>query len=88
VNNQNFDVQLSNDGSTVWVTAADGSCVGRFSKKFGLDVHTTATEQLDGKPECLHCTHSPAGPDEWAMFCTKVKAHHQIVVPVDLIRWN
>ena len=31
-----FDLQLSADGSTVWVAAFDGSCIGRFSKRWGL----------------------------------------------------
>ena len=50
-------VQVSQDGQTVWVHSADGSTVGRFSKRFGLDVHRTVTEQLQGASQCLHCTH-------------------------------
>lgn len=83
-----FDIQLANDGRTVWVTAADGSCVGRFSKTFGLDVHTTVTEQMSGKAQCLYCTHAPAGRREWSVFRAKVLEHHQIDVPADFIRWS
>lgn len=35
-------VQVSACGTTVWVHGLDGSTVGRFSKRFGMDVHTTA----------------------------------------------
>lgn len=83
-----FDIQVSGDGGTVWVTAADGSCVGRFSKAFGLDVHKSVAEQMAGGSQCLHCTHEPAGPAAWDEFRAQVKAHHQIEVSVDLINWK
>lgn len=47
-------VQVSYDRKTVWVHALDGSTVGRFSKTFGIDAHTTATQQLLGASQCLH----------------------------------
>ena len=83
-----YDIQVSGDGSTVWVTAADGSCVGRFSKTFGLDVHKSAAEQMAGGTQCLHCTHSPSGPDAWDVFRAQVKMHHHIEVPADLVSWG
>ena len=43
-------VEASADGRTVWVHA-----VGRFSLQFGMDAHTTITEQLAGAAQCLHC---------------------------------
>ncbi len=55
-------VQISADGGTVWVHVMDGSTVERFSKRFGLDVHTTVTEQIAGASQCLHCTHETPGP--------------------------
>ena len=62
-------VQVSQDRGTLWVHAPDGSTVGRFSKRFGIDVHKTFAEQLDdGAKPCLHCTHAAAGPDEWLAF--------------------
>ncbi|WP_249193166.1 hypothetical protein [Burkholderia cenocepacia] len=78
-------IDVSSRGDTVWVTAHDGSCVGRFSKRFGIDVHRTVTEQLEGADQCLHCTHEPAGEAEWKAFREAVLQHHGIDVPVDVI---
>ena len=84
-----FGIQASADGKTVWVHAADGSCVGRFDKRFGLDVHTTASEQInEGKPQCLLCTHEAAGPDDWQRFRAAVKAHHAIEVPNETVTFE
>lgn len=81
-------VQVSADGSTVWVHAIDGSTVGRFSKRFGLDVHATATDQINGAIQCLHCTHAPAGPIEWKLFRRLMQQHHQIDVEAGLIEFK
>lgn len=81
-------VEVSADGSTVWVLALDGSTVGRFSKRFGLDVHTTVTEQLNGLSQCLNCTHEPAGLNEWHMFRESMKQYYEIEVPHDLIKFD
>ena len=62
-------VQVSHDRRTVWVHADDGSTVGRFSKVFGMDVHTTVTEQMNGASQCLKCTHEAPGLNEWNLFC-------------------
>lgn len=82
------DIQVSALGDTVWITSDDGSCVGRFSKRFGIDVHRTVTEQLAGADQCLHCTHEAAGPAEWQVFCEAIKKHHGIEVPVNTIRFE
>ncbi|MEJ6003686.1 hypothetical protein [Paucibacter soli] len=81
-------VQVSQDGSTVWVFAMDGSTVGRFSKRFGLDVHTTVTAQMNGSKECIHCTHEPAGHKEWLEFCELMKKHYDIEVSVELVEFQ
>lgn len=73
-------VQVSQDRKTVWVHAKDGSTVGRFSKTFGMDVHTTITEQLKGAGQCLHCTHEPPGQAEWDKFCDLMLKHYEITV--------
>lgn len=80
-----YGIDVSAAGDTVWVTGHDGSCVGRFSKRFGIDVHRTVTEQLAGADQCLHCTHTAAGVDEWHVFREAVQMHHGIYVPVDTI---
>ncbi len=76
-------VQISADGGTVWVHADDGSTVGRFSRRFGMDVHSTASAQLTGASQCLHCTHAPAGKHEWMDFCRLILEHHGIEVDVN-----
>ncbi len=81
-------VQVSEDGRTVWVHGNDGSSVGRFSKVFGLDVHTTVTQQMEGAHQCLHCTHEAAGPEDWAKFVELMREHHGINVPPELITFD
>ena len=83
----NAHVQIAADGGTVWVHADDGSTVGRFSKRFGMDVHTTVTEQLKGSSQCLHCTHTPSDSQQWQEFVQLMASHHQINVPIDLVRF-
>ncbi|RQQ88740.1 hypothetical protein DF134_19415 [Burkholderia stagnalis] len=80
-----YSIDVSSLGDTVWVTAHDGSCVGRFSKRFGIDVHRTVTEQLAGADQCLRCTHTPAGAIEWSVFREEIAKHYGIEVPVDAI---
>ncbi|MEX3985994.1 hypothetical protein AB4Y45_44805 [Paraburkholderia sp. EG287A] len=84
---QPYSIDVSSLGDTVWVTAHDGSCVGRFSKRFGIDVHRTVTEQLAGADQCLHCTYEPAREGEWQVFREAVLQHHGIDVPLDTIRF-
>lgn len=85
---ENYDIQLSGSGDTVWVTAADGSCIGRFSKRFGIDVHTAVTDQMAGKSQCLFCTHTPSVQADWDIFREQVLQHHSIEVPAQLIKWD
>lgn len=79
-------VQVSADASTVWVHALDGSTVGRFSKRFGLDVHTTVTQQMEGSAQCLHCTHVPPTASDWQKFCKLMKQHYGIEINAALIK--
>ena len=81
-------VQVSDDRKTVWVHALDGSTVGRFSKTFGIDAHTTATQQLQGASQCLHCTHEPPTHADWLTFCRLMQEHHGIAVDENLIRFE
>ena len=83
-----YGIEVSADGRTVWVHASDGSCVGRFSKTFGLDVHKTLAGQIEGGSQCLYCTHEPAGAREWNEFRAQMLAHHNIEVPADLVSWG
>ncbi len=81
-------VEVSACGNTVWVNShLDGSCIGRFSKRHGIDVHRTGTEQALGAGECLYCTHGPAGREEWDKFREAMLTHYGVNLPVDLIAW-
>lgn len=83
-----YDVQASSDKTTVWVHGPDGSCVGRFSKKFGLDVHTSITDQMRGASQCLNCTHEPASIKDWEAFRSDMMTHFNIPVDRELIAWT
>lgn len=83
-----FEIVASENGATVWVNGDDGSCIGRFSKVFGIDVHTTATAQMDGASECIFCTKTPGGPQDWAKFREKVLEAYGIDVPEDTISFE
>lgn len=78
-------IQVSDCGKTVWVHHPDGSTVGRFSRTFGMDVHTTITSQLQGASQCLHCTHKAPTQADWELFCELMRKHYNIQVPVDLL---
>ncbi|WP_396334122.1 hypothetical protein [Burkholderia anthina] len=84
-NSSAYSIDVSSLGDTVWVTGKDGSCIGRFSKRFGIDVHRTAVEQLEGAGQCLQCTHGAAGRVEWAAFREAIRSYYEIEVPTDTI---
>ena len=84
----NPQVQVSADGGTVWVHGEDGSTVGRFAKRFGMDVHTTVTEQLGGACQCLHCTHAPATVQDWQLFCELMHRHYGIDLDAGLVEFS
>jgi hypothetical protein len=45
-----YSIDVSPLGDTIWVTGDDGSCVGRFSKRFGIDVRKlTGINRLTGE---------------------------------------
>lgn len=78
-------IQVSIDGKTVWVHALDGSTVGRFSKVFGMDVHSTIAQQLAGAGQCLHCTHEAATKSDWILFCKHILDCYGIAVDQTLV---
>lgn len=74
-------VQTSANGDTVWVhSPIDGTTVGRFSRRAGMDVHTTISAQLAGASQCLHCTHERPSHADWVLFCSLMLEHHGIDV--------
>ena len=71
-------VDITTDGTSVWVNDSTGHCLGRFSPR-GVDVHTDAKKQLAGEGECLYCTHPPTPPD-WTAFVEAMRRHHRIEI--------
>lgn len=72
--------ELQTDGRTVWVNGANGHCLGRFGPN-GVDVHTTAKQQLETGIACAECTHEPPTHQEWVRFVRAMNEHHAIQVP-------
>ena len=77
-----YSLQLSDNRTAVWIHADDGSTVGRFGR-FGIDLHTTVTEQMLGAPECRLCTHGLVTLDDWNLFREKVYEWFGIEVPFE-----
>lgn len=75
-----YSIQTSPTRDRVWIHASDGSTVGRFGP-FGVDLHTTTTEQMNGATECRFCTHGPVGEEHWQMFRQKAKEFWGVNVP-------
>lgn len=86
-NELHFEIQVAADGNTLWVHASDGSTVGRFSKRFGIDLHRTVTAQMAGENQCLFCTHEAAGIEEWLQFRSGMLEHFGFSVPEDALRF-
>ena len=83
-----YEIALSPCGNTLWVNANDGSYIARFSKKFGIDIHNSATKQMETGIQCLYCTHTEATAVDWNNFRQKVKQYHDIELPLDLIKFK
>lgn len=82
---ENPHIQVNQSRDTLWVHSLDGSTVGRFSKRFGMDVHNTVSDQLAGAPQCLHCTHVPATQADWMEFCRLIQLNFGICIPLEII---
>ena len=79
-----YEVVINVAGDTVWVNDM-ASSIGRFSKKFGIDVHERLDKIMDGAPVCLMCTHAPAGAKEWQTFREAMHKYHGVWLKPDLI---
>jgi len=80
-----YEIQVSGDGGTCWVHYNDGSTIGRFSKIFGVDCHSSMTDQMAGKSQCMWCTHEPPGKTEWDRFRAVMLESYSVVVPENLM---
>lgn len=72
-------------GTRLWINADDGSAVARFNTTSGVDVHNTVTDQLNGAPECLWCTHGKPDYRTWQDFIAKVRDQFGLTISVDAI---
>lgn len=79
-----YELQVSLTKDRVWIHASDGSTVARFGP-WGIDLHNTVSEQLNGAPECRLCTHGPVDAAAWHLFCEKAKEFWGVSVPYDSI---
>lgn len=70
------DFEIIYGARAVWVNDQHG-CLGRFGV-YGIDVHRTMTEQMDGQPECLFCTHKPVTVEDWPRFVEAMRKFHDI----------
>lgn len=85
--NKERGAQTLSDGTTVWINAATGECIGRFSK-WGVDLHHTAAEQMAGSPQCRHCTHTKPGGEDWVWFVRAMSELYQIdIEPIHKPAW-
>jgi hypothetical protein len=85
--NQETETTVSGDGDTVWINSPS-TCIGRFSKRFGMDIHNTLEGQEKSGLQCLHCTHEPANFHDWRVFCELMLKYHQVVVSINLISFE
>jgi len=69
-----YEVQYSVNREKLWVHCSTGETVGRFDTRFGMDIHTTISEQSSGAGQCLHCTHGKPNKEDFELFCEKAKA--------------
>ena len=83
-----YQVLYSDCGNRVWVNAIDGSCVARYNKRTGIDIHTTATQQLKGESECMYCTHTHATVEDWRVFCAKINTLFGIEIDKEFMRYD
>lgn len=68
-----YAVQYGEATGTVCVHASTGETVGRFSRRFGMDIHTSVEQQMAGKSQCLHCTHGKPTDEDLETFVSKAK---------------
>ena len=75
---------VTSDGKTVWVNTDKGDCIGRFSKRFGIDIHNGAEVVMETGKQCLFCLHGEGAT--WELFIEKMQEHHGVEVPKNLLR--
>ena len=69
MNKLTYEVQYSANKEKLWVHCSNGETVGRYDTRFGMDIHHTIEEQMNGKPQCINCTHGKSNLKEFEEFC-------------------
>jgi NAD(P)H-hydrate repair Nnr-like enzyme with NAD(P)H-hydrate epimerase domain len=82
-----YEIVVSGTGDTVWINGNDGLCWARFSRRFGIDVHRSASMQ-QADTECLYCTHGKADGEDWAVFRAEVLRHHGVAVDAAMLSFD
>lgn len=82
-----YEVLADTRQGKLWINGPDGSAFARFNMRTGIDIHRSATEQMAGGNQCLHCTHSKPTQDDWVFFQSKVKELWGITLPSDLFQF-
>lgn len=77
-----YEIQLSALRDAVWIHCSDGSTVGRFGK-FGIDLHNSVLEQMQGASQCRLCTHGIPTQADWELFRVKAKEWWGVCVSAD-----
>lgn len=67
----NYEVQYSVEKTKLWIHSSSGETVGRYDVRFGMDIHNSLEEQMNGKAQCLHCTHGKSNWENFELFCEK-----------------
>ena len=80
-----YEICLDQRRDRLWINADDGSAIARFNTRSGVDVHNTVSEQMNGAPECLWCTHGKPDLSTWQDFIKAVEDNFGIKVPDDAI---
>jgi len=62
---------IRSNNEKLWVHCSSGETVGRFDVRFGMDIHRSVQDQLNGKPTCLFCTHKRPTQAEFDFFVKK-----------------
>lgn len=77
-------VDIDTSHKAVWVNDSQGGCVGRFGM-YGVDIHRTTEEQVEGSPQCLACIHTELGKrtteEHWQRFRDLMLQLHGVSVP-------
>lgn len=83
-----YEVLADTRQGKLWINGPDGSSFARFNMRTGIDIHRSATEQMAGGKQCLHCTHSKPTQDDWVFFQAKAKELWGITLPSDLFQFK